>query len=97
MLRKGKNRQYVDLDDEFARDLPSESTPFTNPLEHASLEELKSLVRDTFNRMSEKQGIVVRLHDLEGHTIQEIADIIGCPAGTVKSRLFYGRQEFKGS
>jgi RNA polymerase sigma-70 factor (ECF subfamily) len=95
MLRKGKNRQYVDLDDEFARDLPSESTPFTNPLEHASLEELKSLVRDTFNRMSEKQGIVVRLHDLEGHTIQEIADIIGCPAGTVKSRLFYGRQEFK--
>jgi RNA polymerase sigma-70 factor (ECF subfamily) len=95
MLRKGKNRQYVDLDNEFTRDLPSESTPSTDPLEHASHEELKSLVRDTFSRMSEKQGIVVRLHDLEGHTIQEIADIIGCPAGTVKSRLFYGRQEFK--
>ena len=35
------------------------------------------------------------MHDLEGHTIREIARIIGCPAGTVKSRLFYGRQEFK--
>jgi DNA-directed RNA polymerase specialized sigma24 family protein len=32
---------------------------------------------------------------MEGNTIQEIAEIIGCPAGTVKSRLFYGRQEFK--
>jgi RNA polymerase sigma-70 factor (ECF subfamily) len=45
--------------------------------------------------MSEKQGIVVKLHDMEGNTIQEIAEIIECPVGTVKSRLFYGRQEFK--
>jgi RNA polymerase sigma-70 factor, ECF subfamily len=95
MLRKGKNRQYVELEDESARDLPAESTPFTDPLMYASLEELRALVKDTFGRMSEKQGIVVRLHDMEGHTIQEIAEIIDCPVGTVKSRLFYGRQEFK--
>lgn len=95
MLRKGKNRQFVELEDEIARDLPADSTPFTDPLAHASLEELRALVCQTFDRMSEKQGIVVRLHDMEGHTIQEIAKIIGCPVGTVKSRLFYGRQEFK--
>ena len=95
MLRKGKNRQYVDLEDESAKDLPAESTPMTDPLEHASLTELRSLVENAFLRMTEKQGIVVRLHDMEGHTIQEIAEIIQCPVGTVKSRLFYGRQEFK--
>jgi len=95
MLRKGKNRQFVELEDESARDLPAEATPFTDPLTHTSLQELKSLVQETFERMSEKQGIVVRLHDMEGHTIQEIARIIGVPVGTVKSRLFYGRQEFK--
>src|SRR5512138_180227 len=95
MLRKGKNRQFVELEDECARDLPAESTPFTDPLAYTSLEELRSLVKETFSRMSEKQGIVVRLHDMEGHTIQEIAEIIDCPVGTVKSRLFYGRQEFK--
>ena len=96
MLRKGKNRQFVELEDESARDLPAEPTPFTDPLAHTSLEELRSLVQETFRRMSEKQGIVLRLHDMEGHTIQEIAEIIGCPVGTVKSRLFYGRVEFKG-
>ena len=95
MLRKGKNKQFVELEDESARDLPAESTPFTDPLAHTSLQEMRSLVQETFARMSDKQGIVVRLHDMEGHTIQEIAKIIGCPIGTVKSRLFYGRQEFK--
>ena len=95
MLRKGKNKQFVELEDESARDLPAEPTPFTDPLAHASLEELRALVKETFEKMSEKQGLVVRLHDMDGHTIQEIAEIIDCPVGTIKSRLFYGRQEFK--
>jgi len=95
MLRKGKNRHYVALDDETTMDLPAEDTSFTNPLAYAQLAELRSLVRQTFNRMSEKQSVVVRLHDMEGNTIQEIAEIIDCPVGTIKSRLFYGRQEFK--
>ena len=95
ILRKGKNKQYIELEDELAGDLAAEPTPFTDPLAYASLEEQRSLVRAAFDRMSEKQGIVVRLHDMEGYTIQEISEIIDCPAGTVKSRLFYGRQEFK--
>jgi RNA polymerase sigma-70 factor (ECF subfamily) len=95
MLRKGKNKQFVDLEDESACELPAASTPGIDPLEYASLEELRDIVRGTFSRMTEKQAIVVRLHDMEGHTIQEIARIIRCPVGTIKSRLFYGRQEFK--
>jgi RNA polymerase sigma-70 factor, ECF subfamily len=95
MLRKGKARQFSELEDESLADLPAESTPFVDPLAYASLEELKELVQEAFRRMSERQGIVVRLHDMEGNTIQEISKIIGCPAGTIKSRLFYGRQEFK--
>jgi RNA polymerase sigma-70 factor (ECF subfamily) len=95
MLRRGKNRQYIELEDESARDLPAEPTSFTDPLAHTTQEELRALVQEAFGRMSGKQGIVVRLHDMEGNTIQKIAEIIGCPVGTVKSRLFYGRQEFK--
>jgi RNA polymerase sigma-70 factor, ECF subfamily len=95
MLRKGKARQFSELEDESVVDLPAESSPFVDPLAHASLEELKTFVQEAFGRMSERQGLVVRLHDMEGNTIQEISKIIGCPAGTVKSRLFYGRQEFK--
>jgi RNA polymerase sigma-70 factor, ECF subfamily len=95
MLRKGRNRHFVDIDDETTQALPADSTPYSDPLEHASQAELRNIIDETFRRMSGKQGIVVRLHDMEGNTIQEIAGIIGCPVGTIKSRLFYGRQEFK--
>jgi RNA polymerase sigma-70 factor, ECF subfamily len=95
ILRKTKSRQYIELEDDSADNLPADPTPFVDPAAHASMEELKCLVQEVFARMTGKQEIVVRLHDMEGHTIQEIAEIIGCPAGTIKSRLFYGRQEFK--
>jgi len=95
MLRRSKSKQTVDLDEEWAMELPANATPGIDPLQYASMQELRSFIAETFRRMSEKQGIVVRLHDMEGHTIQEIAQIIGCPVGTIKSRLFYGRQEFK--
>lgn len=95
ILRKAKYRHLVDLEDEAARELPALATPATDPLEYAASEELRDLVAAAFDRMPQKQGEVVRLHDMQGHTIQEIARMIRCPAGTVKSRLFYGRQEFK--
>lgn len=95
MLRKGKGRQFVDLEDETTRELSAAPTPSIDPLAYASLQELRDTVADVFSRMTQKQAIVVRLHDMEGHTIQEIARIIHCPVGTIKSRLFYGRQEFK--
>jgi RNA polymerase sigma-70 factor (ECF subfamily) len=96
MLRRGKNRQFVDVEDESARELPADATVYTDPLKYTSLEELRALVQESFRRMTEKQSIVVKLHDVEGRTIQEISRVIKCPVGTVKSRLFYGREEFKG-
>jgi RNA polymerase sigma-70 factor, ECF subfamily len=95
MLRKGKKRQFVDMEDECFHDMPAEATAFSDPLVHLSLEEVKSLIQEAFKRMTGKQADVVRLHYMEGNTIEEIAKIIHCPVGTVKSRLFYGRQEFK--
>ena len=95
MMRKGKNRQFVDIEDESACKLPAEATPETDPHAYTSQKELGTLVKETFRRMSKKQRQAVQMHDMEGSTIQEIARITRCPAGTVKSRLFYGRQEFK--
>src|SRR6476659_2945281 len=36
------------------------------------------------------RGAVV-LHDIEGLSYEEVAEALGCPVGTIKSRLFNGR------
>ena len=96
IIRKGRNKRFVALDeDTAAREFPASPTPYVDPLRYTMTSELKAFVEEVFVRMSEKQGVVVRLHDMEGNTIPEIARILHCPVGTVKSRLFYGRQEFK--
>ena len=96
MIRKGRNRRFVALEeDTAAKELPASPTPYIDPLKHVVSSELSEFIAETFERMSDKQGEVVRLHDMEGNTIPEIARILHCPVGTVKSRLFYGRQEFK--
>lgn len=43
------------------------------------------------------QRVVVVLYYLNDLSIQEIADILDIPAGTIKSRLHYGRQSLKKS
>lgn len=95
MIRKGKARQNVSLEDELVRVLPAEPSRYNNPEKHAVSVEQRELVAQAFSRMSAKHRTVVQLHDLQEYTIPEIAQLIACPVGTVKSRLFYGRQEFR--
>lgn len=46
-------------------------------------------------KLSEDHRIVVTLHDSEGYKINEIQELTGIPAGTVKSRLHRGRAHLR--
>lgn len=41
------------------------------------------------------QRVVVVLHYLNDLSLQEIADVLNCPLGTVKSRLYYARESLR--
>ncbi len=58
-------------------------------------EELTGIVHQAIAGLSEKLRSVVVLYDFEGCSYEEIAAIVGCPMGTVKSRLFTARAELK--
>ncbi len=49
----------------------------------------------SIDALSEDYRTAVVLSDLEGLNYQEIADVLGVPIGTVKSRLFRGRRQLQ--
>ena len=68
----------------------------SNP-EHAYLEQLLSgSVLSAVESLPEEFRTVVVLCDLEGLSYKEISDAIGCPVGTVMSRLYRGRRLLEG-
>jgi RNA polymerase sigma-70 factor (ECF subfamily) len=47
------------------------------------------------DRLADKKRIVFVLHELEGVPPSEIAEIVGAPVLTVRTRLFYARRELE--
>jgi len=58
-------------------------------------QELDSQIQKALSLLPEKMRTVVVLHDLEDMPYEEIAAIVGCPLGTVKSRLFNARVQLR--
>ena len=66
-----------------------------NPHLDAERKERQRWVTQAVNSLPLKQRTVVLLHEFEGLTHPEIASILNCSEGTVRSRLHYARQKLK--
>jgi RNA polymerase sigma-70 factor (ECF subfamily) len=65
------------------------------PEEGAGRRELAALALRELDRLDAEAREVVVLRDLEDLSYEEIAGVLGCPPGTVKSRLFRAREELR--
>lgn len=63
--------------------------------DHAQHFENEQTVDAALSRISSDQRDVVLLHDAEGYTTAEVAEILSISQGTVKSRLHRGREKLK--
>ncbi|MGH2543310.1 MAG: RNA polymerase sigma factor, partial [Ardenticatenaceae bacterium] len=57
--------------------------------------EMKRAVWDAIEKLEDKYRLVVVLYYLQELSLREIADILDVPTGTIKSRLFYARQQLR--
>lgn len=62
---------------------------------HVEKQELQKTVTQAVNSLSLKHRTVVVLYEFEGLTHVEIASILGCSEGTVRSRLHYARKQLR--
>jgi len=98
-LKQRKNKSHMSLNDlDFNAEhdpdmvaLVSENTP----RRAAGLSELQEKLNEAMQKLSDDHRMVVTLHDVQGLSHDEIAAIMGCNIGTVRSRLFYARQQLQ--
>jgi RNA polymerase sigma factor (sigma-70 family) len=84
----------LDLNAEHDPDLVSLVSEKT-PRREAGLAELQEKLNAAMLKLSESHRLVVTLHDVQGLSHEEIGEIMDCNVGTVRSRLFYARQQLQ--
>ena len=57
--------------------------------------EMAEQIQRALAQLPEKLRATLILHDVEGMPYEEIAQVVGCPLGTVKSRLFNARMQLR--
>ena len=65
------------------------------PAANAEWAELRLILHDGIGRLSDKHRAVVVLYYLEGRSLQETADELGLPLGTVKSRVHHALRDLR--
>jgi RNA polymerase sigma-70 factor (ECF subfamily) len=66
-----------------------------SPSHVAEQAELRRFVLAAVDELGPKHRLVVVLHYLNGLNLTEIAEVVGCPVGTVKSRLHYALRRLR--
>jgi RNA polymerase sigma-70 factor (ECF subfamily) len=98
-LKQRKNRNHISLNDldfnaEHDPDLMALISEKT-PRREVNLVELQQKLNAAMLKLSDIHRLVVTLHDVQGLSHEEISKIMDCNTGTVRSRLFYARQQLQ--
>src|SRR5258708_304772 len=98
-LKQRKNRVHLSLND---LDFNTENDPELvqlvsdrTPRRDLNLAELQEKLNAAMLKLSEDHRLVVTLHDIQGLSHDEISKLLDCNTGTVRSRLFYARQQLQ--
>jgi len=70
----------------------SEVSEYPTPIED---NDVSKIVMDAISKLPVKLRMPLILKDIEGFSYQEISETLNCEMGTVKSRIFRGREKLK--
>lgn len=66
---------------------------FASPERLMLSDEIKKVVFETLETLPEELRMAISLRELDGMSYEDIAIIMDCPVGTVRSRIFRAREE----
>jgi len=63
-----------------------------SPQEVLKASELRNIIFETLSSLGEETRTALSLREFDGLSYEQIAEIVQCPVGTVRSRIFRGRE-----
>jgi RNA polymerase sigma-70 factor, ECF subfamily len=99
-LRRNKLRTFfsfdrVDSDDPVATDILNRLTDAKDVARDVYVHELQEKLNEALQKLSIRHRTVVTLFEIDGLSHEEIADVMECSVGTVRSRLHYAKQQLQ--
>ena len=73
-------------------DYVEEAVTADTPEDLLNASELKNIILNSVNLLGEDTKTAFSLREFEGLSYEQIAKVIDCPVGTVRSRIFRGRE-----
>ncbi|HEX6986772.1 MAG TPA: sigma-70 family RNA polymerase sigma factor [Planctomycetaceae bacterium] len=74
---------------------PSDHRPDADPSQPLERSETQRIVRDALAALPEEYRTALVLKEMDGFRYEEIAEIVGVPIGTVRSRIHRARNELR--
>ena len=93
-IRRRRRGQEVEVEVENLDETPHEESA-EPPDRRVEQREFFGRLERVLDRLPPRQREIVVLHDVEGLSTEEIANVLGCPPATVRSNLFYGREKLR--
>jgi len=82
----------VDVDDAQYLGAESELRELETPENALYRDELERVVKQTLDRLPEDLRVALTLREFEGMSYEDMANVMDCPVGTVRSRIFRARE-----
>ncbi|RTR34681.1 RNA polymerase sigma factor RpoE [Shewanella atlantica] len=94
LVAQGRRAPANDIDAEEAEyyDGSDALKEFASPERLMMSDEIQKVVFDTLDTLPEELKMAISLRELDGMSYEEIANVMDCPVGTVRSRIFRARE-----
>lgn len=91
-MRRRPPAQDVDVDEAAFSAQSDRMADFNTPEASAMNDELAATIKQAISDLPERLKEAIVLREMEGMSYEEIAHIMDCPIGTVRSRIFRARE-----
>lgn len=92
-LARFRSRQKSQAIAELPQEIPDHAQ--RAPDERLEKREVNERIWAAVARLGPRQAMAVELHYRQGYSVEDTAELMGCPAGTVKTLLFRSREQLR--